>query len=116
MQFLRSRSIARRLQFGIGIAAGVTLGASVGFNYGATKVELERQTYSKAMAHIRAMANEADDFVSRIAMLPRSTAARQQAFGREPDPAMVPFMAQLLAQIPTNEAYGLAMAFDAKNW
>jgi hypothetical protein len=57
-----------------------------------------------------------DDFIARVGMLPRSTAGRQEAFGSEPDPKMVPFMAQLLAQEPTNEVYGLAMAFEHKDW
>jgi PAS domain S-box-containing protein len=49
-------------------------------------------------------------------MLPRSTASQQESVGRNPDPGMVPFMAQLLSQMPTDEAYGLAMAFEDKNW
>ncbi len=49
-------------------------------------------------------------------MLPRSTSSRQQAYGRDPDPTMVSLMAQLLSQMPENEVYGLAMAFEQKNW
>ena len=110
------RSIARRLQIGVGIATGLILGLTVWFNYRTARTELELQTNIKAMAQVRATARQVDDFIARMGMLPRSTASRQEAFGREPDPGMVPFMAQLLAQVPTNEAYGLAMAFEEKNW
>ena len=33
-----------------------------------------------------------------------------------PDPGMVPLMAQLLSQVPEDEVYGLAMAFEHKDW
>ena len=114
--FLSNRSIARRLQVGVGVASALALGLTVWFNYRAARTELEQQTNAKAMTQIRAAARQVDDFIARMGMLPRSTASRQRSVGREPDPGMVPFMAQLLAQVPTNEAYGLAMAFEDKDW
>src|SRR5262245_24399409 len=111
-----NRGIARKLQLGVGLAAGLVLGATVWFNYRAARTELEQQANAKAIGQIRAAARQVDDFVARVGMLPRSTASRQQMFGRDPDPGMVPFMAQLLAQMPADEAYGLAMAFEFKNW
>ncbi len=115
-QVFSHHSIARRLQIGVGLATGFVLGLTVWFNYRNAHSELEQQTNTKAISQIRAAARQVDDFIARVGMLPRSTASRQQAFGREPDPGMVPFMAQLLSQMPTNEAYGLAMAFEFKNW
>jgi methyl-accepting chemotaxis protein len=110
------RSIARRLQFGVGLAACLVLGLTVWFNYRTGRNELEHETNSRAVADVRAAARRLDDFIARIAMLPRSTASRQQVLGHEPDPGMVPLMAQLLSQTPENEAYGLAMAFERKDW
>jgi two-component system sensor histidine kinase/response regulator len=113
---LSNRSIARRLQVGVGLAAGLVLGLTVWFNYRAARSELELQTNAKAISQIRATARQVDDFIAHSGMLPRSTASRQEVVGREPDPEMVPFMAKLLAQMPVDEAYGLAMAFEYKDW
>ncbi len=115
-QVFAQHGIARRLQIGVGLAAGLVLGLTLWFNYRSSRAELEEQTNTKALADIRVAARRLDDFIARIGMLPRSTASRQQAHGREPDPGMVPFMAQLLAQMPEDEVYGLAMAFEHKNW
>ena len=109
-------SIARRLQLGVGLAAGLVLRLTVWFNYRTGRAELEQQTNAKAMSEIRSAARRVDDFIARVGMLPRSTASRQQAVGRDPDPGMVPLMAQLLAQMPADEVYGLAMAFEHKDW
>jgi hypothetical protein len=67
-------SIARRLQLGVGLAAGLILGLTVWFNYRTERAELDQQTNAKAMADIRAAARQVDDFIARIGMLPRSTA------------------------------------------
>ncbi len=115
-QILTRNSIVRRLQFGVGLAAGLVLGLTLWFNYRNGRDELEQQTNAKAMADIRAAARRVDDLIARAGMLPRSTASRQQAFGRDPDPGLVPFMAQLLTQMPEDEVYGLAMAFEHKQW
>ncbi len=117
MSTLLSRlGIARRLQIGVGLAAGLVLGLTLWFNYRTSRAELEQQTNARAVAEIRGAARRLDDYIARIGMLPRSTASRQLVFGRDPDPGMVPLMARLLSQLPEDEVYGLAMAFEHKNW
>jgi PAS domain S-box-containing protein len=113
---LANQSIARRLQVGVGVAAGLVMGLTVWFNYRNARTELEQQTNAKAMTQVHAAARHVDDLIARVGMLPRSTASRQESVGRNPDPGMVPFMAELLAQMPADEAYGLAMAFEDKQW
>src|SRR3954467_1422279 len=96
-----NRSIARKLQLAVGIAAALVLGLTVWFNYRTSRAQLEQQTNSRAVSEIRAAARRLDDFIARVGMLPRSTASRQQTLGRDPDPGMIPLMARLLAQMPT---------------
>ncbi|HEY5911096.1 MAG TPA: response regulator [Verrucomicrobiae bacterium] len=109
---LPSHSIARRLQLGVGVAAGLVLGLTLWFNYRVSREELERQTNDKAVAEIRAAASRLEDLITRAGMLPRHIAVRQQAFGREPDPGMVPYLRELLRQTPVDDAYGVYIAYE----
>jgi two-component system sensor histidine kinase/response regulator len=111
----RFSSIARRLQLGVGLAAGLVLGLTVWLNYRSSRSELERQTNAKAVSEIRAAAHWLDDFVARIGMLSRDIAVRQQAYGHESDPAMVPYLRELLHQAPA-EVYGVYIAYEDKDW
>ena len=97
---LSNHSIARRLQLGVGVAAGLVLGLTVWFNYRVSRDELERQTNAKAVTEVRAAAARLDDFLMRIAMLSRDIAVRQQAYGRDPDPGMAAYLRELLRQTP----------------
>ena len=84
-QLFPAHSIARRFQLGVGIAAGFVLGLTVWFNYRVSRDELERQTNAKAVTEIRAAARRLDDFITRLGMLTRAIAVRQQASGRSAD-------------------------------
>ena len=75
-QLFSNRSIARKLQMGVGLAAGLVLGLTVWFNYHTGRSVLEQQTNAKAIYQIRATAREVDDFIARVGMLPRSTGAQ----------------------------------------
>lgn len=109
---LSNHSIARRLQLGVGLSAGLVFGLTVWFDYRVSREELERQTDAKAVTEIRAAARRLDDFITRIGMLPRAIAVRQQAFGGDPDPGIVPYLRQLLQQTPVEEVYGLYIAYE----
>jgi HAMP domain-containing protein len=69
----------------------------------------------QAVSEIRAAAAGLDDCIARAGMLPRGIAVRQQAFGSEPDPGMVPYLRELLHQAP-EEVYGLYIAYEHKDW
>jgi hypothetical protein len=57
-QLFSNHSIARRLQLGVGFAAGLVLGLTVWFNYRASREELERQINAKAVIEVRAAADD----------------------------------------------------------
>src|SRR5262245_53023590 len=105
------RSISRQLQVYIGAAAAVALGLTVWVGYRVTRNELELQTNAKAMAEVRGNANQLDDCVARMGMLPRTVAARQQSLGSSPSGDWEPFLRELLASVPTNEVYGTYIAY-----
>ena len=107
-----NRSIARRLQLSVGVAAGLVLGLTVWLNYRVSRDELERQTNAKAVTEIGDAAQRLDDFITRVGMLPRDIAIRQQAFGRDPDPGMPAYLRELLRQTPAAEAYGVYIAYE----
>jgi hypothetical protein len=111
-----NRSIARRLQLGVGIATALVLGLAVWFNHRTSREQLETQTNLKAVSQIRAAARRLDDFIARIGMLPHGIAVRQQAFGRDPDPGMVPHLRELLRETPSEEVYGLYIAYEHMDW
>jgi two-component system sensor histidine kinase/response regulator len=115
-QLISNRSIARRLQLSVGVAAALVLGLTVWFNYRVSRGELERQTNAKAVAEVGAAARRLDDFILRTGMLPGDIAIRQQAFGHDPDPGMVAYLRELLHQTPVDQAYGVYIAYDYKDW
>jgi signal transduction histidine kinase/CheY-like chemotaxis protein len=108
--------ISKRLQLYIGGAACVVLGITAWLNYKTSRSELETQTNSGALTEVNAAARQLDDFVSRIGMLPRATAARQHSIGREPDPGLVPYLREVLDKMPKDEVYGLYIAYEDKHW
>ncbi|HOB98837.1 MAG TPA: PAS domain S-box protein [Verrucomicrobiota bacterium] len=115
-QHVTSHSIVRWIQFGVALVTGVVLGLTVWINSRSSRAELEAQTNAEAVSEIRAAAYRLDDFVARIAMLPRSLAVRQRLAGRAPDPGLGPYLRELLRQTPAEEVYGVYMAFEDKDW
>ena len=111
-----NRGIARKLQFGVGAAAGLVLALTVWLNYRANRAQLEAQTNAQALAEIRADSRRLDDFIERIGMLPRTIAIRQETFGREPDPGLPPYMGRTLGLMPKDEAYGIYIAYEHLPW
>jgi signal transduction histidine kinase/DNA-binding response OmpR family regulator len=110
------RTFARRLQWSIGAVACAVLAVAVWMNYSASRHALEAQTDAEAVKQVRAAAQDLDDFVDKIGMLSRTIAARQRAIGPRPDPGIIPYLAELLREIPTEEVYGVYLAFDGMRW
>jgi signal transduction histidine kinase/CheY-like chemotaxis protein len=112
---LAPRTLALRLCLYIGAATCTVLAATAWIDYRASQAALEEQTDGEARKQVQAAAQDLDDFVGKVAILPSSIAARQKAIGPEPDPLLVPYLVQLLQEAPP-EVYGVYLAFEKKDW
>ena len=107
-----NNNIGRRLQVYIGLAAGSILAIALWMNYTASRKQLIEQTDARARLTVARAAQELDDFIKRVSLLPLSTSTRQQVFGKTPDPQMIDYLRSLLERIPQDEAYGLYIAYE----
>src|SRR5262245_26504178 len=112
---LAPRTLALRLCLYIGAATCTVLAATAWIDYRASQAALEEQTDGEARKQVQAAAQDLDDFVGKVAILPSSIAARQKAIGPEPDPLLLPYLVQLLQEAPP-EGYGVYLAFVGKYW
>lgn len=104
--------IARQLQFFVALAAALAVGITAWTNYRLGRTELLKVTNDRAMTEVTDSARELDELFARIALLPRSIAALQEAYGNEPNPGMIDFLRELMARTPAEEVYGLYIAYE----
>ena len=104
--------IARQLQFFVALAAILAIGITTFTNYRLARAELLQVANARAMSEVTDAARELDDLFSRIAMLPRSIAILQEAYGNTPDPEMTNFLRELMARTPPEDVYGLYIAYE----
>jgi signal transduction histidine kinase/DNA-binding response OmpR family regulator len=109
------RTLALRLCLYIGAATCTVLAATAWLDHRASQAALEEQTDGEARKQVQAAAQDLDDFVAKVAILPSSIAARQKALGPQPDVLLVPYLVQLLQEAPP-EVYGVYIAFEKKHW
>ncbi|MFM1769553.1 MAG: hypothetical protein RJA22_2082, partial [Verrucomicrobiota bacterium] len=110
------RGLARQLQLYVGAAAMVALGLTIYVNYRLRRTALFEQANARATAEVQNSARRLDDLVRRMGMLPKAIAVRQQALGTQPTGDWQPFLSQLLASQPTQDVYGVYLAYEAKRW
>ena len=103
--------IARQLQFFVALAAALAVGITAWTNHRLGRAELLKMANDRAMTEVTDSARELDELFARIALLPRSIAALQEAYGNEPNPGMVDFLRALMARTPSEEVYGLYIAY-----
>lgn len=104
--------ISRQLQFFAALAAIAAVGITTWRNYSLSRKELLMVANARAMTEVADSAKQLDDLFLRIAVLPRSIASFQEAYGNEPAPGMVNFLRELMIQTPTDEVYGLYIAYE----
>jgi signal transduction histidine kinase/DNA-binding response OmpR family regulator len=116
MPSLTPRTFARKLQVYVGAVACSSLAMTIWLSHSARRDALETRTHEQAMTQVKAAAEQLDAFVNRIGTLARAIAARQRAIGPRPDPAVMPFLVQLVRDMPVEEVYGVYVAFDGMRW
>ena len=107
-----SRSLSLKLCLSIGLATCSVLAVTSWVSYSTSRTALETQMNTQAMKQAQATAQQLDSFVTGVAVLPRSLAARQKAVGPKPDPGIYPFMANLLHDTPMEQTYDVYFAFE----
>ncbi len=114
MKLWAPRTLTQRLCLYVGGTASLVLSLTVFINYSMRRADLIAEANVDALDEVRSTARDLDAFISRVGVLSRVIAARQEALGPEPDPAAIPFLAGLLASVGADEAYGVYIAFEAK--
>jgi signal transduction histidine kinase/CheY-like chemotaxis protein len=112
LRMMLDRSISRRLQILIGLAASLVLALALWLNYQASRRQLVAQTDRLANLAVKNAASRLDDYVLRVGQLPLTIAARQQVHGRDPDPRMVEYLRELLPLTPESDVYGIYIAYE----
>jgi PAS domain S-box-containing protein len=115
-RFLTLRTLTQKLCVYIGSAAGAVLLLTIAFNYQTRLKNVNLDTNSVALDHVQTTAQNIDAYIDRVAMLPRSIAARQEALKGQPNETTVPFLAHLLDGMPPEEAYGVYEAFENRQY
>lgn len=110
------KTISRRLQVYIATATCLVLILTTWISYESNRDSLNQQTNREALKQVQAAVAQLDDFLNRVGQTTRSLAIRQTGFGHDPDPGLVPYLAQVLKDTPEDELYGLYFAYERKGW
>lgn len=116
IRLLIPRAISGRLRLYIGVATCAVLATTAWIAYSAGRRSLEKSTDAKALQRLTGAAQIIDDFVARIGMVPRCIAARQLTIGDTPDPSTIPFLAQIIHALPTEDIFNAYIAFEDKKF
>src|SRR5579864_5155087 len=116
MRFWTLTTLTQKLCVYIGTATGAVLLLTVGFNYEVRRKSVDQELNAVALDHIQNTAQNIDAYIDRVAMLPKSIAARQESLNGEPNATTIPFLTHLLDAIPPEDAYGVYEAFERKKY
>ncbi|MBK9168689.1 MAG: response regulator [Bryobacterales bacterium] len=103
-------SLGRTLGLSVLTVTGVILLASMLVAYRSGRGDLVQQANAEAVKQVQSTAQMLDAYIDRVAVLPRSIAARQMAAGLKADRDAPAFLARLLDGIPPEEAFGVYVA------
>src|SRR5258708_4220927 len=114
--FFTLTTLTQKLCVYIGAATGAVLLLTIVLNYENRRKSVEAESNPVAMGHSQSAAQSADAHSGRVARLPRSSAARQEALQGEPNSPTMPFLSHLLDGIPPEEPSGVYEAFERKSY
>ena len=110
----KPRSLSLKLTLAIGFITGVFLVLTVLASYYGARTAIEQQTSAEAQKEVQSYAENMDVDIDRVAVLPRAIAARMEAVRKDMDAYTLPLLAHLLDSVPSEDAYGIYVAFDSK--
>src|SRR4029077_5687277 len=116
MRFWTLTTLTQKLCVYIGTATGAVLLLTVGFNYEPRRMPVDSEWNATALDHIQTTAQNIDAYIDRVAMLPKSIAARQESLNGEPNATTISFLTRPLAAVPPEDAYGVYEAFERKHY
>ena len=115
-KMLWPRRIVWKLPLQIGGTAVLVLFFTILLVYRFSSDTVRRQAGVLAMSEVQFAARSLDGFISKVSMIPRAIAGRQESFGVEPNADWKRFLNSLLASLPGDEVFGAYIAYEEKDW
>jgi serine phosphatase RsbU (regulator of sigma subunit)/anti-sigma regulatory factor (Ser/Thr protein kinase) len=108
---LLPRTLSGQLRFYMGVAGCAALVLNGWFSYAGSRRALEQQVDALAANRLQLASRFSESFSSRIGTLVATIAARQRAIGPKPSADTVPFLAQVLTEMPA-DVFSVYVTFD----
>lgn len=106
------RSLSLKLTLATVLTTCVILMVTILVSYLGARGIVEKQASADAQNEAQSDAEQMDIYVDRVAILPRSLAARQEAVAGGASEFTLPLLSHLLDSLPEDEAFGIYVVFD----
>jgi PAS domain S-box-containing protein len=110
----KPHSLSLKLTLAIGFMTSLFLVLTVLASYYGARSAVEQQTSAEAQKEVQSYAQNMDVDIDRVAVLPRSIAARMEAVQNSMDQYTLPLLVRLLDSIPPEDAFGVYVVTDSK--
>jgi PAS domain S-box-containing protein len=111
---MKPRSLSLKLVLATVLTTSVILVLTIVFAYLRARKTVETQTSTDAEKVAQSYATTLDGYVDRVAVVPRTIAARQEATAGAASEYTFPLLSHLLESLQADEAYGAYIVFDNK--
>lgn len=105
-------SIVAKLALAVGIATAFFLAVNSWISYRSAEETLMREYLSQGTRLTGNTAEKLDSFLQRVARVPMTMAQRQYQIGKDPDPKLESFLADVLKSLPEEEAVSAYYAYE----